>query len=61
MITTEDLQRFNQAVTDARNAVPFDQERYDTAHAAYIEIIYKWAQEGKEIAEAARNAKLNNK
>lgn len=54
MITSQDLQRLNRAVADARNAQPFDQARYDAAHEAYMKAIEQWAEEGKQIADAAR-------
>lgn len=56
MITTEDLQKLNRAVADARNAKPFDQQRYDTAHAEYMAAIQRWEQEGKTLSDSIRAA-----
>jgi tetrahydromethanopterin S-methyltransferase subunit A len=56
MFKTEDLQRFHQAVVDARNAVPFDQEAYDRALERYIRAVEIWAQEGMDAANEARRA-----
>jgi hypothetical protein len=54
MIKTEDLQRFHQAVVDARNAVPFDKAAYDRALERYIRAVEIWRDEGMAGASEAR-------
>lgn len=61
MITSQDLQRLNRTVADARNAQSFDQARYDAAHAEYMRAIEQWAEEGKQIASTARYGNQTNK
>lgn len=58
MITTQDLQRLNKVVHDARRAG--DDAAYDVALDAYSKALETWAKEGAELADQARRELRND-
>jgi hypothetical protein len=58
MITTQDLQALNKAVHDARRAG--DDVAYEAALDAYSKALDAWAKEGREVADEARAALVND-